>query len=131
MAHHRFKVGQLVDFAPSRPGVPAPGRQYEIIRLLPAGGGEFQYWVKSKSEPFERVAKESELSRRSEWPFFAPGLRVARGAARRAWARLVGTLRVPLEPTLLDPHCYQGGLSPPARRCDHGIDRFEAVLHTE
>ena len=65
MAHHRFKVGQLVDFAPSRPGVPAPGRQYEIIRLLPADGGEFQYRVKSKSEPFERVAKESELSRRS------------------------------------------------------------------
>jgi hypothetical protein len=65
MAHHRFKVGQFVDFAPSRLGAPASGRQYEIIRLLPADGGEFQYRVKSKSEPFERVAKESELSRRS------------------------------------------------------------------
>ena len=65
MAHHKFRVGQLVDFAPSRPGVATPGRPYEIIRLLPADGGELQYRVKSKSEPFERVAKESELSRRS------------------------------------------------------------------
>jgi hypothetical protein len=45
--------------------VATPGRQYEIIRLLPADGGELQYRVKSKSEPFERIAKESELSRRS------------------------------------------------------------------
>lgn len=65
MAHHKFKVGQLVDFAPSRSGVPASGRQYEVIRLLPAESGEFQYRVKSKAETFERVAKESELSRRA------------------------------------------------------------------
>ncbi len=65
MACHKFKVGQLVDFAPSRPGVATPGRLYEIIRLLPADGGELQYRVKSKSETFERVARESELSRRS------------------------------------------------------------------
>jgi hypothetical protein len=65
MALHTFKVGELVDFAPSRPGVATPGAQYEIIRLLPADGSEHRYRVKSKSEPFERVAKESELSRRS------------------------------------------------------------------
>lgn len=65
MAHHKFKVGQLVDFAPSRPGVPTSGRQYEVLRLLPADSGELQYRVKCKSETFERVAKESELSRRS------------------------------------------------------------------
>ena len=67
MARHKFKVGQLVDFAPSRPGVATSGRQYEIVRLLPADStdsGELQYRVKSKSETFERVAKESELSRR-------------------------------------------------------------------
>jgi hypothetical protein len=34
------------------------------VRLLPAEVGEFSYRVKSKSETFERVAKESELSRR-------------------------------------------------------------------
>ena len=65
MAYHKFKVGQLVDFAPSRPGVPTSGRHYEIVRLLPAESGELQYRVKSKGETFERVAKESELSRRT------------------------------------------------------------------
>jgi hypothetical protein len=64
MAHHRFKVGQLVGFSPARPGMSMSGRQYEVIRLLPAEGGEFLYRVKSKSETFERVAKESELARR-------------------------------------------------------------------
>jgi hypothetical protein len=64
MARHKFKVGQLVEFAPARPGVPTSGRPYEVVRLLPAEAGEFSYRVKSKSETFERVAKESELSRR-------------------------------------------------------------------
>lgn len=64
MARHMFKVGQLVDFSPARPGMPTAGRQYEIVRLLPAEAGEFLYRVKSKGEIFERVAKESELSRR-------------------------------------------------------------------
>lgn len=64
MTRHRFKVGQLVDFAPPRSGVPTAGRQYEIIRLLPVESGELLYRVKSKGEAFERVAKERELSRR-------------------------------------------------------------------
>jgi hypothetical protein len=65
MAHHKFKVGQLVDFSPSRPGVPTPGRQYVIVRLLPVEGGEFLYRVKSKVETFERIARESELAWRA------------------------------------------------------------------
>jgi len=65
MAHRKFKVGQLVDFMPARPGMPTTGRQYEIVRLLPSEAGEFLYRVKSKGETFERVAKESELARRS------------------------------------------------------------------
>jgi hypothetical protein len=64
MTHHRFKVGQLVDFSPARPGVPTPGRQYVIVRVLPAEGGEFLYRIKSKAETFERIAKESELTGR-------------------------------------------------------------------
>ena len=63
MAHHRFKVGQLVDFSPARPGVPTSGHQYQIVRALPADGGELLYRVKSKGEAFERIAKESELTR--------------------------------------------------------------------
>ena len=65
MAHHKFKVGQLVNFAPSRSGMPASGRQYEVIRLLPPEAGELQYRVKCKGDTFERVAKESELSHRA------------------------------------------------------------------
>jgi hypothetical protein len=65
MAHHRFKVGQLVDFSPARPGVPTSGRQYQIVQELPTEGGEFLYRVKSKGETFERIAKESELTRRN------------------------------------------------------------------
>ena len=64
MARHKFKVGQLVDFASPRGGAPAAGRQYEIVRLLPVENGDVLYRIKSKGEPFERVAKESELSRR-------------------------------------------------------------------
>jgi hypothetical protein len=63
MVHHKFKVGQIVDFTPSRPSVPASGRRCQIVRLLPAESGELQYRIKCKSENFERVVKESELSR--------------------------------------------------------------------
>jgi len=68
MARHKFKVGQVVDYTPLRLGGQSASRQYEVVRLLPADStdsGELQYRVKSKSETFERVAKESELSRRS------------------------------------------------------------------
>jgi hypothetical protein len=65
MATHKYKVGQLVNFAPSRSGMPTSGRQYEVIRLLPPESGELQYRVKCKGDTFERVARESELSRRS------------------------------------------------------------------
>jgi hypothetical protein len=61
MALHKFKVGEFVDFAPSRPGVTTPGSQYEIVRLLPADGTVHRYRVKPKSEAFERVANESDV----------------------------------------------------------------------
>jgi hypothetical protein len=64
MAYHKFKVGQLVDYAPARPGMPTAGRLYEIVRLLPAEAGQFLYRVKGKGETFERVAREGELSYR-------------------------------------------------------------------
>ncbi|MDX2205748.1 MAG: hypothetical protein NW223_23555 [Hyphomicrobiaceae bacterium] len=64
MKAHKFQVGQMVDFIPNRSGVPTAGRRYEILRQLPAENGEASYRVKSKEEPYERIAKESELSRR-------------------------------------------------------------------
>jgi hypothetical protein len=65
MVHHRFKVGQLVDFSPARPGVPTSGHEYQIVQTLPIEGGELLYRVKSRSEAFERIAKESELTQRN------------------------------------------------------------------
>jgi hypothetical protein len=35
MARHKFKVGQLVEFAPARPGVPTSGRPYEVVGFFP------------------------------------------------------------------------------------------------
>ena len=66
MADAKFKVGQMVDFSPNRSAVPASGREYKIVRLLPDEGGQRQYRIKTIAEQFERVAKESELSRRSQ-----------------------------------------------------------------
>jgi hypothetical protein len=41
----------------------AAGGGYVITRQLPERGGEFEYRIKSVSEPHERVARESELVR--------------------------------------------------------------------
>jgi len=64
VARHKFKVGQIVDFSQPRLSLPAVRGQYEIVRLLPSDGSEFQYRIKA-GESFERIAKESELSRGS------------------------------------------------------------------
>jgi hypothetical protein len=61
MATHKFKIGQMVEFTPSRPGVPASERAYKILRLLPKDGIECHYRIKTIVEAFERIAKESEL----------------------------------------------------------------------
>jgi hypothetical protein len=63
MANHLYRVGQTVDFNPSmRSGVPASGRAYKIIKLLPHESGECTYRIKTIAELYERVAKESELA---------------------------------------------------------------------
>jgi hypothetical protein len=41
-------------------------RQYKVLRLLPAEGGDLLYRIKSIGEAFERVAKERELARREQ-----------------------------------------------------------------
>ena len=63
MARHKFKVGQVVDFSQPRLALPTVRGGYEIVRLLPSDGSEFQYRIKAAGESFERIAKESELSR--------------------------------------------------------------------
>jgi len=65
MAQHKYKVGQLVSYSPAKGGMPVSALQYEIVRRLPAEGGEPLYRVKSRGEVFERVARESELFARN------------------------------------------------------------------
>jgi hypothetical protein len=60
MAAHKFKVGQLVTLHSRRHGVFA--EQFEIMRLLPFAGGDFQYRIRSTRDGHERVVFESDLS---------------------------------------------------------------------
>lgn len=60
---HKFKVGQMVDFMPSKSAVPAAARSYKIMSLVPSEGGECLYRIKTVAEAFERIARESELLR--------------------------------------------------------------------
>ena len=41
----------------------ATGGSYVVTKQLPERDGEFEYRIKSVSEPHERVARESELAR--------------------------------------------------------------------
>ena len=60
---HKFPVGASVTFTASSVSRPAANGSYEIIRQLPTeGGGDYQYRIKSSTEAFERVAKESQLA---------------------------------------------------------------------
>ena len=58
---HKYKVGETVYFTASNVSRPAAGGTYEVIRLLPTEGDDCQYRIKSTTEAFERVAKESQL----------------------------------------------------------------------
>jgi hypothetical protein len=49
----KFKVGQTVQFS-------ARGL-YVVITVLPKRNGEFEYCINNEAEPYQRLAKESEL----------------------------------------------------------------------
>lgn len=60
----KFHIGQAVDFTPGKGSLQGSLREYKIVRLMPREHGEQQYRIKSAAEAFERIARESELSRR-------------------------------------------------------------------
>ena len=60
---HKFQIGQAVYFTSRPVGQMAADSTYRIVKLLPSDGDEYQYRIKSVSEAFERVAKESQLDR--------------------------------------------------------------------
>ena len=61
LKEHKFRIGQSVYFT-SRPiGHMIANSTYEVVRLLPSDGADFQYRVKNPKEAFERVVKESQI----------------------------------------------------------------------
>jgi hypothetical protein len=63
MDNHKFKVGQTVNYKPRFIGTVNADATFKITQLLPSEDDEFQYRIRSASEPYERVAKESQLDR--------------------------------------------------------------------
>ena len=61
--NHKYRLGQTVYFTSKPLGHMAANGTYQIVKLLPPEGDEHQYRIKSTSEAFERVAKESQLER--------------------------------------------------------------------
>jgi hypothetical protein len=59
---HKFPVGSTVYFTASNISRPAARGAYEVVRQLPTEGDDCQYRIKSSTEAFERVAKESQLA---------------------------------------------------------------------
>ena len=62
MSFHKFSIGEVVLLQPSVPRQ-VPGGAYEITKRLPHNGTEFEYRIKSATEPHERVVRESELTK--------------------------------------------------------------------
>jgi hypothetical protein len=62
MPTHKFKIGQTVFIKRSFHGN-VPGGSYIVVQKRPEHDGEFQYRVRSTSEPHERVINESELTK--------------------------------------------------------------------
>src|SRR3981189_1457200 len=63
LKEHKFEIGQTVYFT-SRPiGHMAANSTYQVVKLLPSDGADYQYRIKSSTEAFERVARESQLER--------------------------------------------------------------------
>jgi hypothetical protein len=59
---HKFHIGETVTLseAISRN---VPGGAYVVTKWLPDNGAEPEYRIKSANEPYERVARESELTK--------------------------------------------------------------------
>jgi hypothetical protein len=61
LKEHKFQIGETVYFT-SRPiGHMAANSTYQVVRLLPSDGFDYQYRIKNANEAFERVARESQL----------------------------------------------------------------------
>ena len=62
MVHHKFAVGQEVEFLPGRMDFHVPRGIYTIVRQLPMESNDFLYRVKNVRDGLERVMRESQLT---------------------------------------------------------------------
>ena len=60
LKEHKFEIGQTVYFRRA-PSAIWPPSTYQVVKLLPSDGADYQYRIKSATEAFERVARESQL----------------------------------------------------------------------
>jgi hypothetical protein len=61
-AVHKFKLGRSVIMQSTIFNRDAARGTYEVIAQLPERDGQFEYRIKSRGEPHERVVRESDLS---------------------------------------------------------------------
>jgi hypothetical protein len=61
-AVHKFKLGRSVILQSTPFTRDAARGTYEVIAQLPERDGQFEYRIKSRGEPHERVVRESDLS---------------------------------------------------------------------
>jgi hypothetical protein len=61
-AVHKFKVGRSVFLQSAAFNRDAARGAYEVTAQLPERDGQFEYRIKSRGEPHERVVKEGDLS---------------------------------------------------------------------
>jgi len=62
MSRHKFELGSRLTFWGNPTGSSFSGRPCEVTRLLPDLEPEPTYWIKSASEPFQRVVSEGSLT---------------------------------------------------------------------
>jgi hypothetical protein len=60
---HKYTIGQTVRYIAGPISRVNDSGTFKVVKLLPLDGDEHQYRIKSTSEAFERVAKESQLDR--------------------------------------------------------------------
>jgi len=60
---HKFRAGERVTFGGRVTNRDAAGGGYVVTKQLPERNGEYEYRIKNISEPHERVARESDLTR--------------------------------------------------------------------
>jgi hypothetical protein len=63
VAGHKYTVGETVQYTAGAYSRTRTSGSFLVVKLLPSEGDENLYRIKSEGEPYERVAKESQLDR--------------------------------------------------------------------